>query len=163
MSNGSPGRIKKKNVFPIHHTSTAKSSTMTSLTCRIYLTSNLLVGAFFTYLSLPLGTGGIMIDFATVIFSSLFSIPAGFALYYILLLVNSIRSNTLLRWTAFSILVFLVSLIPYLFVCGVLAGELNNRELQLFLWLSEGSAFGAVLLNGLAIHRFIKNSSHETN
>ena len=134
---------------------------MISLSLRIYLTSNLLVGAFFTCIGFPLGTDGIMLLVAILAFSFLFSIPAGFALYYSLLIVNAIRGNILLRWTAFSILIFLVSLIPYLFMCGIISRALNNRELQLFLWLSEGSAFGAVLLNGLAIHRFIKNTSHE--
>ena len=134
---------------------------MISLSLRIYLTSNLLVGAFFTCIGLPLGTDGIMLLVAILAFSFLFSIPAGFALYYSLLIVNAIRGNILLRWTAFFIFLFLVSFIPYLFACGVISGELNSKELQNFLWLSEGSAFGAVVLNSFPIYRFIKNTSHE--
>jgi hypothetical protein len=136
---------------------------MTSLSFKIYLTSNLLIAGFIMCVGMPLSTAALLVSLAVLAFSLIFSIPAGFALYFCFRLADAIKGKTWLRWAVFSVLLFLAGLIPYLFASGFLSGELASKDLQGVLYMSEGSAFVATLFHIIPIHRLLKNTSHEND
>ena len=135
---------------------------MTKVSFRIYLTANILVAKVILFIDRPMTTaiGACAMAFTV---SMLFSIPAGFALYYAFKLIGFATQNTWQRWILYHVLLFFIAFLPYLVVSGFLAGELGNNELLIVLYLSEGSAFLASLINSVAIHRIFKNSSHENS
>ena len=130
------------------------------LSCRVYLTANILVAAIFLFIDDRLAEA-IQISLAVFGTALLFSIPAGFALYYCFKLTGAIAQNVFWRWGSFLLLLFIAATIPYLFFSGFLSGELVDEELLLVLYFSEGSAFAAALFNSIAIHRHFKSTTHE--
>jgi hypothetical protein len=138
-----------------------KRPSATTLSCRMYLTANILVALVFLLIDTDISQA-IQISAAVFGMSLVFSIPAGFALYYCFKLVNKFEFTIITRWVLFIILLFITASIPYLFFSGMLSGELANKELLIVFYFSEGSAFAAALLNSFAIHRHFKTASYET-
>ena len=131
---------------------------MTRLSFNIYLTSNALAAAFFVYLGMPFRS---LPGFLAL--TLIFTLPSWIILYFSFTLMESADYNVWLKWASFIIFLTVTASIPYLLVCGLISEDLFNRGSLMLLHVGESSAFGACLLHSIAIHRFFKKSSNDTN
>jgi hypothetical protein len=144
-------------------TTTTENNCMASLSFRIYLTANILVAIVILFIDAPL-TVAFLASAMVFAFSILFSMPAGFALYYCFKLIYAATESIWQRWVLFYVLLSLIAIVPYAFASAFLSGDsLTDRELLIVLYFSEGSAFAASLINSVVIHKHFKNTEHENS
>ena len=134
---------------------------MINVTLKIYLIANLLIVVFFIFLS-NFDSELLLELFAVLISSLIISLPCLFFLIMSFRSLKNLRFKPLYSWLAISFFILMIAAFPWIFFLVYLGAPANDDELIFLLYLGEGSAFAAVILQCLPINRLFKTFNYET-